>query len=220
MASFLESSAVDPDKTSTLHVRLLGEFRLLYKGEIVPGLEALRLQSLLARLVLHSEAPQARRHLAFTFWPDSSESQALTNLRRELHNLRQALPDPDQFLQVETKTLRWRPEAPYTLDVADFEQAIATADRVRPTESDSNIRNILTAAVELYKGELLPGCYDDWIMPERERLHQKYLAALDQVSEVLQAQGNYRTAIRYAQRLLREDPLSEEGYRRLMQLHP
>ena len=66
------------------------------------------------------DAPQSRRHLAFIFWPDSNEGQARTNLRRELHNLRQALPNPDQFLNVEMKTLQWRADAPYTLDVAEF----------------------------------------------------------------------------------------------------
>ena len=28
----------------------------------------------------------------------------------------------------------------------------------------------LTEAVELYAGELLPGCFDDWVLPERQRL--------------------------------------------------
>lgn len=43
-----------------------------------------RLQSLLAYLLLHRFTPQARQHVAFTFWPDSSEAQALTNLRKQL----------------------------------------------------------------------------------------------------------------------------------------
>src|SRR5260370_1310896 len=41
-----------------------------------------RLQSLLAYLVLHRTAPQARSHLAFLLWPDSSEAQAHSNLRQ------------------------------------------------------------------------------------------------------------------------------------------
>ena len=34
----------------------------------------------------------SRVHLAGLFWPESSDEQALTNLRRELHTLRHALP--------------------------------------------------------------------------------------------------------------------------------
>jgi DNA-binding SARP family transcriptional activator len=111
----------------TLHVRLLGEFSLTYGGEVVQAVGTMRLQSLLAHLVLHRSTPESRRHLAFTLWPDSNESQARTNLRRELHNLRQALPAADQFLSVETQTLQWRSDAPFTLDVGDFEQAVSTA---------------------------------------------------------------------------------------------
>ena len=37
--------------------------------------------------------------------------------------LRQALPEADRFLQADAQTLRWRPEAPFRLDVADFESA-------------------------------------------------------------------------------------------------
>ena len=37
--------------------------------------------SLLAYLLFHRDTPQPRQHLAFLLWPDSSESQARTNLR-------------------------------------------------------------------------------------------------------------------------------------------
>ena len=39
---------------------------------------------------------------------DSSEAQARTNLRRELHHLRQVLAGADRFLQTDAKTRQWR----------------------------------------------------------------------------------------------------------------
>ena len=68
-----------------LRIRFLGEFSLVYDDRPVTGVNTPRLQSLLAYLVLHREAPQARRYLAFLFWPDSSEAQARTNLRKLFH---------------------------------------------------------------------------------------------------------------------------------------
>ena len=65
--------------TSTLHIHLLGKFRLGYGEQPVTTVNTPRLQSLLAYLVLNREAPQLRQHLSFLFWPDSSESQARTN---------------------------------------------------------------------------------------------------------------------------------------------
>ena len=78
-----------------LRIRLLGDVRIEYDGVSVDGLARPRCQALLAYLLLHRDAPQSRRHLAFLLWPDSSEAQALTNLRHVLHDLQAALPDPD-----------------------------------------------------------------------------------------------------------------------------
>ena len=76
----------------TLHLRLLGDFSLLYADQQVTSLNTTRLRSLLAYLVLHRDVPQQRQHLAFLFWPDATEAQARNNLRQLLHQLRQAFP--------------------------------------------------------------------------------------------------------------------------------
>src|SRR5262249_5069612 len=86
----------------TLHVQLLGDFRLVYGDEPVMDVGTARSQSLLAYLVLHRGATQPRQHLAFLFWPDSTEAQARNNLRQALHQLRHALADADRFLSVDT----------------------------------------------------------------------------------------------------------------------
>src|SRR5512138_3941098 len=95
----------------TLHIRLLGDFHLVYGDETVTGLRTTRLKSLLAYLILHRNAPQPRQRLAFLFWPDASEEQARNNLRNLLHFLRQTLPECERFLLVDTQTLQWNPNA-------------------------------------------------------------------------------------------------------------
>ncbi|MEZ4732942.1 MAG: hypothetical protein R3E79_38080 [Caldilineaceae bacterium] len=87
----------------------------------------LHLQSLLAYLPLNRHEPPSRQHLAFLFWPDSAELQALTNLRNLTYILRQALPDPDRDLATGTQIIQWRTDALFTMDVADFGYAAATA---------------------------------------------------------------------------------------------
>ena len=192
-----------------LRVRLLGEFSLIYGDQPVMTVNTARLQSLLAYLILHRDAPQSRRYLAFLFWPDSSEAQARTNLRKLFHQLRQALPEADRFLHADLHTLQWRDDAPFSLDVAGFERALLQARSVRQ----------LQAAADLYRGDLLPDCYDDWILPERERLRQMFTDALERLMALLENEHDYRAAISCAQRLLRLDPLREEAYRDLIRLH-
>ena len=193
----------------TLSIYLLGEFRLAYDGVPVTTLNTQRLQSLLAYIVLFRRNAISRQQLAFLLWPDSSEAQARTNLRNLLHTLNKALPDADTFLALNGSTLEWRLDAPYTLDVQEFETALQNAAGVEALEH----------AIALYRGELLPGVYDDWLLAERERLEREFTSALEKLIDGLQAQQAYRQAITYAQQLARHDPLREDTYRRLMELH-
>src|SRR2546429_4339915 len=202
----------------TLHIRLLGDFSLIYNDRQVTSLNTTRLQSLFAYLVLHRDVPQHRQHLAFLFWPDATEAQARNNLRQLLHQLRQALPAVEQFLSADTHMLHWRPVTPFHLDVAEFEQTLTLADAATRQNASQPLKAALEQADSLYRGELLPGCYDEWILPERERLRQRHLQALEQLLRLFEALGDTVTAIRYAQRLLGLDPLSEDLYRRLMRL--
>ena len=50
---------------SVFRVRLLGGFSLLANGEALTGVNSVRLQSLLAYLVLHADRTQSRQQIAF-----------------------------------------------------------------------------------------------------------------------------------------------------------
>lgn len=193
----------------TLHIQLLGEFRLVYDGNLLAAVNTARLQALLAYLLLHRDAPQSRQQVAFLFWPDTHEAQALTNLRNLLHKLRHALPEPDRFLLVDSQTVQWRPDAPFRLDVADFDVALTQATTWAELER----------ALKIYGGDLLPSCYDEWILPERQHLQRRMLDALLQLIGLLETERDYRSAIAYAQRLLHCDPFDETTYCILMRLH-
>jgi predicted ATPase/DNA-binding SARP family transcriptional activator len=192
-----------------LQIQLLGSFCLVRDQQPVSGLDSPRLQSLLAYLLLHRDTPQSRQYLAFLFWPDSNESQARNNLRQVLFLLRRALPNAEHFLRADMQTVQWLPDFPFTLDVADFQRAVEQAATL-----DS-----LQEAVNLYRGDLLPGCYDDWLMPERDRLRAEFCTALERLMVSLEKLGDYRAAVRYGERLLRADPLREETYRELIRLY-
>lgn len=202
-----------------LSVSLLGEFQIRQEGAPLRGLDTARLQSLLAYLILHRDAPQSRAHVAFLFWPDTTDAQAHTNLRNLLHHLRRALPNAESYLDASMQTLQWRSDAPLSLDVADFEAALAQAEHAEKGSSPAAICEALERAIALYKGDLLPSCYDDWIIPQRERLRKAYLSALERLVRMLEDQRDYEAAIRTAERLLQHDPLHEATYLRLMRLH-
>src|SRR6516165_5175895 len=207
--------AKDANISPTLHIRLLGDFSLTYHNETVSGINTPRLHSLFAYLLFHRDSPQLRQHVAFVFWPDTSEAQARNNLRQVLHQLRYALPDSDRFLHVDARTVGWRSDALFLLDVHEFERALALADSA---ERADDKRAALDRAADLYRGDLLPSCYDEWIGAERDRLRQRHRHALARLVDLLEARRDYAQAIHHTQRLIRDDPVGEGAYCRLMRL--
>lgn len=207
--------------TPTLRIHLLGDFMLLAGDKPVTTVIVPRLQSLIAYLLLHRDAPQDRSHIAFLLWPDSTEAQAHTNLRKLLYQLRQSLPEADSFLHADNRSLQWQAvtAAPWTLDVLEFEQALVRAEQARHIQDTAEQRLALEQALRLYRGDLLPNCYDEWILPERDRLHQLFVHAAEQLIARLEQERDYAGAISAAQRLLRSDPLQEAAYRSLMRLY-
>lgn len=199
-----------------LEIYLLGPFRLLYNSRPIAGFDQARLQHLLAYLVLHGAGPLSWDQVAFLFWPDTPDHQCRKNFRTLLTRLRQALPRADDYIGVSSRTVQWRSDAAFALDVAAFEAAAAEARAC--TGSDRAVAAQL-AAVAAYTGDLLPDCYDDWALPLREQLRQTYAEILEQLVLSLEQERDYRRALGYAQRLLQHDPLDEPAYGHIMRLH-
>lgn len=199
--------------TPILNIRLLGEFGLFFDNKPIFSVERPRQQALLAYLLLHRHTPQPRQKIAFTFWPDSPESQAHTNLRKLFFQLRQVLPQADVFLKSDSRHLYWQHDAPYRLDVAELERGLELLKRAG-TPDTATVEQIVT----LYGGELLPTCYDDWLLSMRRALHERVVNTLVQALIGLGAQHEYVAALHAAEHLRMLDPLHEEIYRHVMHL--
>lgn len=201
-----------------LRIYLLGDFRLGLADEAIFAIQQARQQALLTYLLLHRQAPQVRRHLAFLLWPDSSEVQALTNLRKTLTHLRQLTPILAQAIYTDHQVVQWRPNTTFTLDVAEFETKLVEATAAEQAGRVQEAFALWAAAVAHYTGPLTPSCYDDWLITERERLHQRCIGALERLVAGHERQHEPAAAIPYAQHLLRLDPLQETAYLQLMRL--
>ncbi len=199
----------------TLDIQLLGGFHL--SGEDAPAiLPKPREQRLLAYLLLHRHAPQPREEGAFLLWPDSTEKQARTNLRKSIRLLKQGWPEGQAHLVDKNGLLQWKPVKPIALDVEQMEAALAAAKQSRQVTAQ---RWHLQQAIDRYRGPLLPACDDEWLKTERRRLEQLYEEALIALLDLLERERDYQTAIHYAQRLLHHDDLRENTYQHLMRLH-
>lgn len=201
-----------------MEISLLGTQQASAAGSPLDVARSGRTFGLLAYLAVHRDARQLRQHVAGVFWPESTEGQARTNLRRELHQLREALPEPGRFLMIEGSEIRWRGDAPCRLDIAEFESALAEANAAEERNDTAGFRAAAEHAIRAYGGDLLPGLYDDWVLSERDRLRRSCLALLDGLTAVLVGQDEVRAAIDHARRRVDLEPLEESGHRRLMEL--
>jgi len=199
-----------------LEIRLLGGFQLGRDGRVLEQLPLRAARSLFAFLVLNRERAHTRDLLAGTFWPDFDEGRARRRLSQALWQTQRSLGEDDgqRYLIGTPDTIRFNPDADFWLDIDEFLAALdeaAEADRSGETEA-------LTRAVELYRGDLLAGFYDDWLFPDQSQLRTKFLVALERLADLAMARGDYETALTLARRLAQENEFDEEAHRRVMRI--
>jgi predicted ATPase/DNA-binding SARP family transcriptional activator len=198
-------------------IELLGELRVVHGSRVVTRFRSRQTGLLLASLAYHLPRPQRREQLAELLWPESDPSTALANLRNTLRWLRQELEPPGvpagTVLLADRATLQLNPAA-VTTDVTEFEAALAAAR----AGSSAERAQCIAEAVDLYRGELLPGFYDDWILQERGWLAERYFQALSELTSHLERGGEWGRALEYGRRGVRADPLRQEAHRSLIRL--
>ena len=145
-----------PD-TAAWRVRLLGGFEIDDGRHRLTRLRSRAAMALLARVAMAPSRDHAREELAALLWPGADAATGRSRLRQTLSLLRAVLEPAGApaVLHADRRVLRAVPGALWC-DAAAFEQALQT----RPDE-----------ALALYRGELLPGFFDEWLVDERQRLH-------------------------------------------------
>jgi DNA-binding SARP family transcriptional activator/predicted ATPase len=211
-----------------LALYLLGTFQLTLDGKWITRFRSDKLRALLAYLAVESGRPHRREVLAGLFWPDYPDQVALSNLRKSLHLLRQAIgyevAAGAPLLTITRQAVQLNPMALW-LDVAEF-QALLTACEAHMHRHLHDCRPCmerLTQAVRLYQGEFLAGfsltgtlAFDEWVLIQREMLHQQALAALGNLAAAHEQCGEYDQARACAARQVALEPWREEAHRQLM----
>src|SRR6266853_393454 len=207
---------------SSLRIRLLGKFSVVRDEQAFDGLDAFKVRELFCYLLLHRECPHPRETLAGLLWGDSSTAQSKKNLRQTLWHLQTALdqhePAASQILQVDSDWIQINPKADLDLDVAVFEKIYENVRKLSSGQLDPQQARAMQEAVEIYKGDLLEGWYQDWCLYKREQLQSIYLSLLSRLMSYCEAHQEYETGLSYGARILSYDRASERTQRRLMRL--
>jgi predicted ATPase/DNA-binding SARP family transcriptional activator len=199
-------------------VELLGSMRLRIADQTVTRFPGQKVAALLAFLAL-KPGPHPREHLLDLFWPELDLPAGRNNLSTTLVSVRR-LVEPigvrrGAVLVTSHAEVGLNPAA-ITTDVARFEALLKRAAR---TPEPASRAALLVEAVGLYRGDLLPGHYQDWAVREQERLLARLGEALERLSLNQEALGDVSGALSSVERLCVLDPYSEETHCRLVGLY-
>ena len=140
----------------SLNIHLLGQFKL-QANHLPLELPSRPAQSLLAFLALNAGVIHRREKLASLMWPESTELNARRYLRKVLWQVRKSLNSRslawEDYLQINDIEVAFNALADYWLD----------ADLLLAREQATSVDDLIEI-VQLYRGELLPGFYDEWVV--------------------------------------------------------
>lgn len=206
----------------SVRVRLFGGFEAWREDVPLRGFESQKVRALFVYLLCHRGRAFSRDHLAGLLWPDRDPEAARHILRQAVYNLRSAFTGGGAAAPIVSSDagLQLNPAADLWIDVEAFEEAVRQGkgrEAVDPYH--------LTAAVQLYRGELLAGffvkdseLFEEWLLAEQERLREAAIDALRTLVDTYRRRGEYRFGLFYARRLVSLEPLSEEACRDLMRM--
>ena len=206
------------DASWPILICLLGNFRLLAAGELVPIRAGGKREALLAHLALQFDRRVSRERLAQALWPKSDPVlafQSLNNLVYTLHKLLGPALQRAAPVLHEDGYYRLNVEAGIGVDVARFDHLLDIAHRQMQAGDTPAALTTFHRAAELYRDDLYQPA-GGRIIVERERLRTRYLTLLAHLAEQYYQKGGYQTCLEYLWRLLARDPGREDAHRLLM----
>ena len=187
---------------SVWSIHLLGAFEVRADGR--PVSLSTDAQRLVAFLALQGRR-MSRALVAGTLWMNGTPERANGSLRSALWRLRSTTTE---LVEADADALAIFPGIDVDVDHV-HEVALSIGAGV-----DGSGRGLAPLTMEL-----LPGWYDDWVLVERERLHQQALHALEATAQRLSDEGDHLGAIEAALAAIRIDPLRESSHRCLIAVH-
>ncbi len=211
--------------SSTLYVKLLGEFSLAWPNRNGPGLvvgeshAVPQLWPFMAYLCVRRREHVEEAELVDALWgvvkpsePTASVAALVQHAREVLEKL--GFPNGGSVLLHRRGVLSWVPGLEFRLDTEELEQLY----RDFITDPEGKLSETL-AALPHYEGELLQGePRQPWLTELGKRLRKLVLQIKRGAAEVLGRQKRYEEAIPLIRQAVAADPLNEWGQLTLMRL--
>ena len=207
---------------SSIKVSLFGQFNIAY-GEKRTYIRARKVQELFIYLLIFKNHPQPRESLSKALWADQPVTISRKNLRQTLWHLQSAFKEfktSSRFeLLIDDGWIHIRLPTDFWMDTAEFEQVFDLVNHKRARELSAEDFEAIQYAVDLYRGDLLEGWYQDWCIFERERFQMMNLTLIDKLVQYCEIHHKYDAGLAYAWQILRHDHAYERAHRQIMRLY-
>lgn len=199
-----------------IRVRTLGSFEILLDDAPLafPGKAPRKPLELLQAVVAFGGREVPAETLCTALWPDAEGDAAATSLRVTLSRLRKLLGHDEAVgfahgkLCLDAHICR--------TDVADLERLLDRIAATAPGDADRLADRLL----QCYRGGFLEREREQaWMLPLRERLRRRFIAAVGTLGQRLEDAGAHDKAIALYRRALDQDNVAEAIYRRLIHAH-
>jgi ATP/maltotriose-dependent transcriptional regulator MalT/two-component SAPR family response regulator len=204
-----------PIQAPHLTIKAFGKPRMWVNGKLVTSAQwkTASVRELFF-YVLAASRPLTKEEIGETLWPELDASQLKLRFKNEMYRLRHALGQ--DVILFENDHYHFNRLLDYEYDVENFAaQLIKAKAAVQIEEKIAHLRT----AISLRGGPYLQDVDATWVWPERERLDQTCVDALEQLAEDQRKAGDRQAALQACQEALKIGPCREDIHCLAMQLH-
>ena len=200
-------------------VRLLGGLEIQSGGKIITRFRSRQTAGLFAFLAYHRETRHSRDVLVEKFWPEAPDQErGRASLSVAISSLRSQLEPPGcphgSVIIADVRHLGVNPDAVHT----DIEAFYSHLNKAKGCGDPAESLALQEAAIKLYRGPLLNGYYDEWILGEQERLRGRFSAALSHLAHEYETQGETDNAIDWYRQAFQNDESDTASLQQMLDL--
>lgn len=208
---------VSPVPLADLTINLLGHveiFRDLKRPFAADAWTTRRAHDILCFIASRRHRRASKDAIIDIFWGEADFEVVTRNFHPTVSHIRKALnsnqPFKQNFLLHRGGDYQLNPDFAYSIDIEEFDRLVAEGDSARRARDQDRCVACYEAAIKLYRGEFMHGCYDEWVEEQRSYYHERYLHMLEILASAALGQQEWPRALQLASQILRDDPYRED----------
>lgn len=195
-------------------IELFGGLRVVRKSYQISKFQTQKTGAMVAMLAIEPGKKLSREHIATTLWREGEGrairnrlNQAVSSVRRQIH-----LPGDEAGLIIQANhNYVWFADGTVHTDLQEFDRLLEGG------EPHLDRLQALELALDLYRGPVMDGYSEEWLLQHRLNYELKFSTVLRELITIKSQSGKWESALTNAERLVALDSLDDSAHVLLMQ---